>query len=315
MNPTPDTSAPTACPEVSVVMINYNGRPWLEIALASVLATKGVDIELVVVDDCSTDGSRDFLSRQAAVDARVQPHFLAENAGISGARNAGIDIARGIYISIIDSDDRFLPDTVRKQLDAFTRLQMEAPDLSLLTSDAWLINEAGQRKGRYISRDWWDRESSVEPPLWTLPSTFFFKKDRSARFHSGYRSADAPIFVRRMEQIGAIGFTGEPLIEYRLRMSSVTNHKGAHMLREMQAAETSRRMDRLESPLAAEEVDAPSSSEVGAWIYGRNAKNAAANGKMIRAAWELIKATLAHPSRTFEKLVRAFQTVGKRFTQ
>jgi hypothetical protein len=308
------TNTQAAPPEVSVVMINYNGRPWLDIALESVLASEAADYELVVVDDCSTDDSREYLARIAAENPKVRPLFLSENLGISGARNAGIEFALGTYISLIDSDDRFLPDTIRKQVDTFDRLQLEATDLSLLTSDAWLINEAGQRKGRYISKDWWDRESTVDAPLWTLPSTFFFRREGSARFHPGYRSADAPIFISRMEQLGSIGFTGEPLIEYRLRMSSVTNDKGAQMLREMSAAGKSKAMNRLDDPFAPDEVDAPPAGELGAWIYGRNAKNAAANGRIAQAAWELAKATAAHPSRTLAKLIRAFQTVGKRFT-
>lgn len=314
MRSSADISAAADPPEVSVVMINYNGRPWLEIALDSVLASEGVDFELVVVDDGSGDGSREYLELRSREDTRVRVLPLPQNAGISGARNAGIEAARGSYVSIIDSDDRFLPDTLRKQLDAFHRLQKESPGLSLLTSDAWLINEAGVRKGRYISRDWWDRETSINPPLWTLPSTFFFRRDRAARFHPGYRSADAPIFVSRMEQIGAIGFAGEPLIEYRLRMSSVTNHKGEAMLREMSAAAKSREMDRLNAPFAADEVEAPDWRETAAWVCGRNAKNAAANGRMLLAASELAKAAVADPSKTFGKLVRAFQTVGKRFT-
>lgn len=302
-------------PEVSIVMINYNGLPWLETSVTSVLATEDVSFEVIVVDDGSSDGSREFLSRQAAADPRVIPKFLTENAGISGARNAGIDIARGTYISIIDSDDRFLPDTVRKQIEAFARLRIAAPDLVLLTSDAWLINEADERRGRYISRDWWDRESAEDPPLWTLPSTFFFRRDRAARFHPGYRSADAPIFISRMARLGSIGFTGEPLIEYRLRMSSVTNHKGAHMLREMSAAGRSQQMNRLDSPLSADEVDPPDWRDVAAWVHGRNAKNAAANGRMIRAAVEVTKAAFAHPAKTWEKLLRALHTFGGRFGQ
>jgi glycosyltransferase involved in cell wall biosynthesis len=299
-------------PLVSVVMINYNGQPWLEAAVDSVLATVGVDIEVVVVDDCSSDGSRDYLVRVSATDKRVKPLFLRENLGISGARNAGLDVAQGEFVSIVDSDDRFLPDTVKKQLAAFTRLAVEAPNISLLTSDAWLINEAGARKGRYISRDWWGRESSVDPPLWTLPSTFFFRRTNSARFHPGYRSADAPIFISRMQELGPIGFTGEPLIEYRLRMSSVTNDKGAFMLKEMHAAALSKELNRLDNPLSVEEVGEPDGRELGAWVYGRNAKNAAANGRVFRAAIELTKASWAHPTRTKDKLLRALLTFGNR---
>ncbi len=300
-------------PEVSIVMINYNGLPWLEETLESTLATRDIDFEVVVADDCSTDASRDFLTAKAAADPRVVPHFLRENLGISGARNAGIDLARGEFISIVDSDDRFLPDTVRHQKEAFLRLAAKAPDLSLLMSDAWLINEAGERIGRYISRDWWNRESAENPPLWTLPSTFFFRREGAARFHPGYRSADAPIFISRMQRLGPVGFCGQPLIEYRLRMSSVTNNKGGFMLREMAAAEESRRRGLLDNPLSAADMQEPAWREVSAWIHGRNAKNAMANGKYLFAACQLAKAVLAHPGRTLEKLARAFQTVGKRF--
>ena len=183
--------------------------------------------------------------------------------------------------------------------------------MSMLTSDAWLINEAGKRTGRYISRGWWGKETSINPPLWTLPSTFFFKADRAARFHPDFRSADAPIFVDRMLAIGPIGFIGEPLIEYRLRMSSVTNRSGARMLHEMRVASRSRELNRLDNPLSLEEVDAPPWRNVACWVHGRNAKNASSNGHYLLATCELIKATLARPRMTYHKLIRAFWTTGK----
>lgn len=301
-------------PKVSVVMINYNGMPWLVTAASSILASRNISFELVIVDDCSKDASRDHIRSLANVDPRVKPVFLATNQGISSARNAGLDAAKGEFIAIIDSDDRFLPDTLERQLNAFQTLAATRPGLSMLMSDAWLINERGQRVGRYISQDWWGKLTAVDPPLWTLPSTFFFRREHAARFHPGYRSADGPIFVRRMEMLGPLGFIGEPLIEYRLRMSSVTNLSGARMLREMNAAELSLRLGRLEDPVPAEEIPEPSPRLVAAWTHGRNAKNAAANGKHARAAIELAKAAIACPTQTFAKLIRAFKTVGKRFT-
>ena len=300
-------------PLVSVVMINYNGMPWLRESVCSVLASRQVELELVVVDDCSTDDSRNYLGNLANSNPNVVPVFLTENQGISGARNAGIEAARGTYVSLIDSDDLFLPDTLYRQVEAFERLRFACPELSLLTSDAWLINEAGERKGRYISREWWDRETCETPPLWTLPSTFFFRKEHSARFHPGYRSADAPIFISRMLALGCVGFIGEPLIEYRLRMSSVTNDRGGQMLREMAAAEASLQTHQLDNPLEAADVPAPAWRDVATWVHGRNAKNAAANGRTVRAARELFIALVAHPQRTLSKLARAFATVGKRF--
>jgi hypothetical protein len=295
-------------PLVSVVMINYNGMPWLEPAAKSVLANTEVDIELLVVDDCSSDASREAITRMAKEDPRVVPVFAVSNCGISGARNIGISNARGTYISLIDSDDLFLPNTIERQVGAFERLSSTVTELSLLTSDAWLINEKGERKGRYISPEWWGCETTKNPPLWTLPSTFFFCRNRAASFFEPYRSADAPIFVRRMEQIGPIGFLGEPLIEYRMRLSSVTNHRGAQMVREMKAAERSRLENRLDNPFLTEEVDQPGWREVGAWIHGRNAKNAAVNGQTLRAVSETLLATFADPTRTVQKISRALRS-------
>lgn len=298
-------------PEVSIVMINYNGMPWLKSSLESVLTTECLKIEVIVVDDFSTDSSRSYLIEQSKIDDRIIPLFLNENLGISAARNAGISIATGKYISIIDSDDCFLSDTVHRQLGAFLRLKGKDANLSLLTSDAWLINEAGERIGRYISRNWWGKECSIDRPLWTLPSTFFFEAGRAAKFHPGYRSADAPIFIDRMLAIGPVGFVGEPLIEYRLRLSSVTNHNGANMLREMAAAGESKRLNRLETPISAEEVAVPGKSTIACWVHGRNAKIASANGKYFVALVELTLAIIASPQHTCRKLMRAFQTMGK----
>ena len=299
-------------PLVSVVMINYNGLPWLTEAVDSVLGSKEVSLELIVVDDGSKDESRAYLSERAKGEPRLHPQFLPENLGISGARNAGIDVARGEFVSIIDSDDRFLPDTLKRQVETFRRLASTEPRLSLLMSDAWLINEVGARVGRYISHDWWDRESTIDPPLWTLPSTFFFKRDGASRFHPGYRSADGPIFVRRMEKAGALGFTGFPLIEYRLRMSSVTNDRGDQMLREMNAAELSYRTGRMDNPVEIGEIPPSRRQDIAAWTHGRNAKNAAANGRRLLAARELAKAAIAKPGDTFQRLVRVLRTFGKR---
>jgi glycosyltransferase involved in cell wall biosynthesis len=300
-------------PLVSVVMINYNGMPWLDIAARSVLASGNVAFELVIVDDCSQDDSREHIRQLAADDDRVKPVFLEQNQGISGARNAGIDAARGEFIAIIDSDDCFLPDTIERQLQTFQTLSVQQPGLTMLMSDAWLINEKGERVGRYISSDWWGRMTALDPPLWTLPSTFFFRREHAARFNPGYRSADGPIFVRRMEALGPLGFIGEPLIEYRLRTSSVTNLSGARMLREMNASELSRQLGRLDNPIPAEEIDAPDPRAVAAWIHGRNAKNAAANGHPFIAAREVLIAALAQPGVTCGKLLRALQTYGRRF--
>ncbi len=92
-------------PAVSVIVPTYNRAHLLPASVASVLA-EGTDLELVVVDDGSTDGTPDLLAR--LVDPRVRV-LVRPHAGIAAARNAGVAVARAPVIAFHDSDDLVLP--------------------------------------------------------------------------------------------------------------------------------------------------------------------------------------------------------------
>ncbi|HTP39507.1 MAG TPA: glycosyltransferase family 2 protein [Steroidobacteraceae bacterium] len=92
-------------PQVSIVLPTYNRRRTLLRAVHSVIAQTFQDWELIVVDDGSTDGSADLLD---GLDPRVQCLRRA-NAGAAAARNAGLAVAAGRYLSFLDSDDEWLP--------------------------------------------------------------------------------------------------------------------------------------------------------------------------------------------------------------
>ena len=95
-------------PVVSVICPVYNAEKYLARAVKSVLAQSFEDFELILVDDGSTDGSGELCAAFAAEDKRVRVIHQA-NGGVSRARNAGIDSARGEYIAFIDSDDYVFP--------------------------------------------------------------------------------------------------------------------------------------------------------------------------------------------------------------
>lgn len=103
---------------ISIIMPVYNAAPWLEAAACSVLGQQGfgTPLELLLVDDGSTDGSAALCDRLAGQDARVRV-LHQENAGISAARNAGLALAKGRYIGFCDDDDAFLPGFLAKALD------------------------------------------------------------------------------------------------------------------------------------------------------------------------------------------------------
>ena len=118
-------------PTVSVIIPTYNRADFLKEAIESVFAQTFCDFELIVVDDGSTDRTRDLL---AAYGERLRPIFQA-NRGVSSARNAGIRAAQGRYIALLDSDDLWLPKKLAAQIAA-----MEAqPDIPLChTEEIWI---------------------------------------------------------------------------------------------------------------------------------------------------------------------------------
>jgi glycosyltransferase involved in cell wall biosynthesis len=103
-------------PDVSVIVPTSDRADRLGRTLRSVLLQREVDLELVVVDDGSTDGTGQLLSR--IDDSRVRVMRNAAPLGESGARNRGIAESRGRWIAFLDDDDLWAPDKLSRQLDA-----------------------------------------------------------------------------------------------------------------------------------------------------------------------------------------------------
>ncbi|MBQ0037977.1 MAG: glycosyltransferase family 2 protein [Clostridiales bacterium] len=103
-------------PTVSVIMPAYNAARYIETAITSVLRQTYTDWELIVVDDCATDGTADIIHRLAAQDTRIVFLRNAVNRGVSYTRNYAISQARGQWIAFLDSDDLWREDKLEKQL-------------------------------------------------------------------------------------------------------------------------------------------------------------------------------------------------------
>jgi glycosyltransferase involved in cell wall biosynthesis len=130
-------------PRVSVVLPAYNAGVFLRPAVLSVLADKTTDLEAIVVDDGSTDGSLDSI---AGLPVRVVPQ---RNLGEAAARNAGVRAAIGSFVTFLDGDDLLAPGGLAPRLD-----YLEAH------ADAWaagglpssLIDESGARRAEVFER-------------------------------------------------------------------------------------------------------------------------------------------------------------------
>lgn len=92
-------------PEVSVIMACFNKEKYIDESISSVLAQTFANLELVIVDDHSSDGSVDIIKARQAADPRINLIAHVENRGANHCRNAGIKAARGSYLVFFDADD------------------------------------------------------------------------------------------------------------------------------------------------------------------------------------------------------------------
>jgi succinoglycan biosynthesis protein ExoO len=105
-------------PSVTVLIAAYNAAEFLNVSVASALRQSVPPLEVLIVDDGSTDHTLEVAKRLQVNDVRIRILALPTNGGPSLARNAGIDAARGEWIAILDADDRFVDDHLENLLKA-----------------------------------------------------------------------------------------------------------------------------------------------------------------------------------------------------
>ncbi len=120
-------------PIVSIVIPTYNREHLLPIAVDSVRAQTFGDWELLIVDDHSTDGTRELVEQWSAEDGRIRYLVNERTKGPAGARNTGIDHSRREYVAFLDSDDEWMPYHLEKMVATLNSL---ANEIDLMTANA-----------------------------------------------------------------------------------------------------------------------------------------------------------------------------------
>ena len=129
-------------PKVSVLVAVYNAEPFLPQCLDSLMNQTLKDIQVICIDDASTDGSLRLLHEYAAKDSRIEIVALPENQGQAHARNEGLKHATGDYICMLDADDWFSSDALQLAVDVFD----DQTDCVLFDVVMW---ESPQQPSRY----------------------------------------------------------------------------------------------------------------------------------------------------------------------
>ncbi len=132
---------------VSIITPSYNCAQFIAETIDSIVSQTYPEWELLVTDDCSTDNSRDIIRGYADRDKRIRLFELDKNSGAGVARNNSIKEAKGRYIAFCDSDDRWYPDKLQKQL-AF----MAEKDCAFSYTSYMTCDENGENQGIVVCR-------------------------------------------------------------------------------------------------------------------------------------------------------------------
>lgn len=207
---------------LSVVVPVYNVERYLDASLGSLEDQSLEDIDIICVDDGSTDGSRAALARWEGRDPRVRV-LSKPNGGLSSARNAGIDAATTEYVCFLDSDDRFHPNAcaeIVRLLDQ-THADVLTFGATLCPPDArspWIARVLSPRDAVFegYSPDLMFRESS-RPFAWRMALRREFLARGGLRFDEGVRFGEDQIFAFAVyPRASRVALSSERLYEYRV---------------------------------------------------------------------------------------------------
>ena len=177
-------------PDVTFVIAAYNTSETIGRAIASALAQRDVSVEVLVVDDASSDDTRDVVDR--ITDRRVQLIALQQNRGPGGARNAGLEAARGRWIAILDSDDAVEPDRLARMVT-----RAEKASAQIVVDNLDVVSQDGSRERMFPEAEL-ARQTQLTLPAFITSNALF----RSTHNY-GYMK---PVFQRRFLDDNALRF-------------------------------------------------------------------------------------------------------------
>ena len=216
-------------PAISVTMAAFNVAPYLAACLDSLLAQDWTDFELIIVDDASTDATRDILQDYAARDPRIRLFLKKQNEGLAVARNLGIAEARGEWVTFLDADDLYSPDMLRLAIETARaqNAEMVLWDYVVFTDEAEIAAKA-RAQSALASVDPADRRALLDRPAFAW--TRLVHRDALERlkiaFPRGLTYQDVPVHWRLVTQLSAIAVVPQRFAYYRQQPQATTAGKG-----------------------------------------------------------------------------------------
>lgn len=235
-------------PEISIVMACFNAELYLENAVRSALGQRDIDLEVILVDDHSTDESLKLANRLAEKDRRLRVLQTPANTGPGGARNVGIKAMRGLWYAMLDCDDAFEPKRCRTLIDTADKVGADliADDLLVFgdgLEDHQHLGAAFGSPARLVTlEDYFDGTRMFGPK----PNMGFLKplirREALLRGRHSYREdlkigEDDELVVQLLLAGNRYFVTHEPMYRYRKHAESISHRLSVDHSARMMASE------------------------------------------------------------------------------
>lgn len=217
-------------PLVTVIIPVYNVEEYLDRCMESILGQTYENLDIILVNDGSTDGSRGLVVKYTNLDARVRA-IHQENKGLSSARNVGIDSAKGEYISFVDSDDYVADDYIQKLYESMVGSDSDLASSSIYNvyGDKSIPSRTRKKRvapggivaGEFLSSTLGNDNRAACGKLFKKSML----KNSNLRFPAGKRHEDIAFLFEAFCLSRRVSFVGEPLYYYVHREGSITTSR------------------------------------------------------------------------------------------
>jgi glycosyltransferase involved in cell wall biosynthesis len=229
-------------PLVSVVMLSYNHEEFIAESVESVLGQDFDDFELIIVDDASTDASRQIIQKYEAQDSRIRVILHEANCGIAKTVNDGIEAAKGKFIASIASDDVWAKDKLTKQLAVTS-----SNENLIVWSEGEVIDLKGQSIGKSFSefhrnvskKKSGDIFQELLKGNYIFGTTLLYKKTNlgEIRFDESLMYLNDSKFVLDLARKYEFCYIAEPLAKYRVHGRNTLTGSSSEVMIRRQIAE------------------------------------------------------------------------------
>lgn len=215
-------------PNVSVIIPVYNGARFLKKAVESALGQTYADLEIIIIDDGSIDGTPDVIDRLKQSSSNVRSERIAHSGGAAKPKNVGISLARGRYIATLDADDVWHSEKIQKQIEL-----LEGTDSSIGYATCYSIYEFEEEGVRYVHKvpvcDKKQLETVLSRDVMGSGSGMLYKKEvfeTVGGFDEELRSGQDAEMRIRLVQTYTYVVVPEVLFTYYFHAKNITTERG-----------------------------------------------------------------------------------------